>query len=482
MKKRIVSLFLAAVFACALLPMTAFAAPSHPSHSGTDCLICAVADKINALPKRSEITLDNAASVQNQIHAIDRIKTDLTDEQYEELLTLVDQGSNGSGGGLGIPVRYTDAIAAVNALTDGGEFLISKDFLAADGAAVDITDAEVQLRITNLSSNAVTTLTMATLDASANFYSENADGSGWTYRYVLPAGTYRVEELGDNGATVNGQPFVTGRRLFTVDGKQSENSATVTVKAGEKTVATLNNAMQFYHVKAVFEGVNVGGSKLELKGLYGLAGTPPHTYTDGDDPITVQGGNYEMIVTAPEGYMSRVTNLEFNPNGTDSALIGDGAEQGVSAHYITEDGETGTYVITITLEPIAPATPLKIVEQPTDQLAMVGGEAIFFVKATGENLSYQWEVNNGNGWMPILNGMTSTLRLGGMPIEADGQQFRCVITDAHGTSVTSDAAMLHVKDNAPIPETGDGMELFLLAGLAAIAFCGIVGTRKREQN
>ena len=61
MKKRIVSLFLAAVFACALLPMTAFAAPSHPSHSGADCLVCAVADKINALPQRSEITLDNAA-------------------------------------------------------------------------------------------------------------------------------------------------------------------------------------------------------------------------------------------------------------------------------------------------------------------------------------------------------------------------------------------------------------------------------------
>ena len=381
-----------------------------------------------------------------------------------------------------MPVRYMEAIEALNSLTGGGSLYIQKKFVAGSGDIIDVTDAEVQLKITNLADNAAETLTLATLDASANFYSENADGSGWTYRYLLPAGTYRIEELSDSGAVINGSPFVTGQRLFTVNGQQSENSATVTLENGLQSNVSLYNVREFFDVKVVFEGVNAGGSKLELTPIDESIADQSFTYTDGDDPINVPAGQYKLTVTAPEGYCTKVTDFTFeaynwNDEGKDEA-------QGIAWAFISEDGETGTFVITVTLEAAVVPAELAIVEQPTDQLVMVNGEAVFSVKATGDELSYQWEVNKGNGWMAIQDGRAASLRIGGIPIEADGQQFRCVITDAHGNTVTSNAATLHVyvEENVPIPETGDGIELFLFAGLAAATLLGMVGTRKREQN
>lgn len=95
MKTRCFTLFLTALLALSLLPMTAFAASTHASCTGNSCLVCEVADRINALPKADKITAENAAEVMERLHAIDRIKFDLSDDQYEELLTLVDQGDNG---------------------------------------------------------------------------------------------------------------------------------------------------------------------------------------------------------------------------------------------------------------------------------------------------------------------------------------------------------------------------------------------------
>ena len=84
---------LALTFLC--LPMTANAAQHVCTQ--TPCPVCQVADLINGLPEKSQITIQNAASIIDQIHAIDRLKVELTDEQYDELLTKVAQGVSLSG-------------------------------------------------------------------------------------------------------------------------------------------------------------------------------------------------------------------------------------------------------------------------------------------------------------------------------------------------------------------------------------------------
>ncbi|MDY2627962.1 MAG: hypothetical protein SOW08_06545 [Lachnospiraceae bacterium] len=90
---------------------------------------------------------------------------------------------------------------------------------------------------------------------------------------------------------------------------------------------------------------------------------------------------------------------------------------------------------------------ITITDQPKDYTGAVGETAVFTVTAAGTELSYQWQYQNAGTSVWKASGQsgnkTNTLKV---PItEArDGQKYRCVITDGSGSSVTSDAAILHV--------------------------------------
>lgn len=323
MKKRLLALVLTLAMVFGLMSTAVLAddgADATHICGGSDCLVCNVADKINALPASDSITLDNAAAVTDQIHAIDRIKVDLTDSQYEELLTLVDQGDNGSGGGLGVPVRYMEAVEAIRNLTGGGSLYIGKSFISADGSTVDVSGATVQLRVTNVDSNASQTLTMSTmpgqmntLSADADYYSESA--SGWTYKYILPAGTYRIEEISDSGAVVNGQAFVTTSTSYSVNGTESTDGATVTIAAGNSyTLDMVNGAGSTdLTVKFVDKDENpVEGAELTLE-------SDENTYAFNDEygytasVKNLMNDSYLLtITTVPEGYKVSETNFDLN--------------------------------------------------------------------------------------------------------------------------------------------------------------------------
>ena len=87
-----------------------------------------------------------------------------------------------------------------------------------------------------------------------------------------------------------------------------------------------------------------------------------------------------------------------------------------------------------------------VTAQPADVLLPIGETAAFTVSVTGPGLKYRWQYNNGNGW--ANSGMTgyNTATLS-VPVTAarNGQLYRCVITDANGETVTTDAATLVVK-------------------------------------
>ena len=100
----------------------------------------------------------------------------------------------------------------------------------------------------------------------------------------------------------------------------------------------------------------------------------------------------------------------------------------------------------------AGAGSIVISQQPADAYVEQDATAEFTVVATGEDLTYQWQVKIGTrDWQNTgLNGaQTATLSftaVGGY----FGRQYRCVITDKNGGSVTSDAAKL-IKGAAPAP-------------------------------
>lgn len=199
---------LSLVMCLSLLPMSVFAATGEDDGHicdvpGSYCLVCDVAKKINALPTASEITVDNAAAVTEQIHTIDRIKGNLTDREYNELLTLIEHGDDGSGYGLDVPTRYMQAVTKIRSLTGGGSLYITKAFRSEAGSVVNTQNAVVQLRITGVDDTTYSQdVTLFTLPVQTNilnlgpitgsaefmsttlFYSANADANGWTYDIV----------------------------------------------------------------------------------------------------------------------------------------------------------------------------------------------------------------------------------------------------------------------------------------------------------
>lgn len=89
---------------------------------------------------------------------------------------------------------------------------------------------------------------------------------------------------------------------------------------------------------------------------------------------------------------------------------------------------------------------VKITKQPTSVTQAAGTTAKFTVTASGTNLTYQWQYNDGSGWKDssFSGNKTSTLNVT-VETKRNGYKYRCVIKSSNGTSVTSNAATLTVK-------------------------------------
>ena len=96
---------------------------------------------------------------------------------------------------------------------------------------------------------------------------------------------------------------------------------------------------------------------------------------------------------------------------------------------------------------------LKITEQPEDQTVAPAEKVSITVKAEGEGLTYQWQtkLNETANWGNTgLNGnKTDTLSFNA-PSAYNGRQYRCIVTDAYGNTVTSDPMTLTVKKSITV--------------------------------
>lgn len=90
----------------------------------------------------------------------------------------------------------------------------------------------------------------------------------------------------------------------------------------------------------------------------------------------------------------------------------------------------------------------KIVEQPISCEQVKGKRVSFTVSATGNDLSYQWQylrVDDTNWYNSGLSSAKSSTLTFTMSAGYDGMQFRCVVTDKNGISVTSNAALASLR-------------------------------------
>ena len=125
-------------------------------------------------------------------------------------------------------------------------------------------------------------------------------------------------------------------------------------------------------------------------------------------------------------------------------------------------------------------TVLEILHQPEDQHVTAGQQAQFTVTASGDELAYQWYIDRGDGlgWCK-LNGATAAVHTTtAADPSSNGYLYRCVITDAYGTQLTSDTAELHVA--LDLPDTGDAASPMLWLALCLISAAGIALLRRKH--
>ena len=141
-----------------------------------------------------------------------------------------------------------------------------------------------------------------------------------------------------------------------------------------------------------------------------------------------------MAITAPEGAVLGELDLTAEDEGPVMTVL----------------NPDGTMADTFTIS--ASNAPIVITQQPEDCEGSLGGSAVFTVTAEGEGLTYQWYYYNvGDGeWKKSSSSGSNTATVS--PVfygYRDGQQYRCVITDVHGNTATSEAAAMILKADKP---------------------------------
>ena len=195
----------------------------------------------------------------------------------------------------------------------------------------------------------------------------------------------------------------------------TSDPATLTIVTAPKITQHPQNATVSGGENAQFKVVAEGGG-LSYQWQYRTAGTS--TWKDSalpgaqTDTITVTG----MAHRNGQQYRCVVTN---------------------AAGTATSDAATLTVNI-----------PLKITSQPKNTTVALDAVASFTVKANGVGLKYQWQYKTAgtslwkNSALPGAN--TNTVRIVGEK-HRNGQEYRCIITDVNGATVTSNPAKLTVS-------------------------------------
>ncbi len=96
----------------------------------------------------------------------------------------------------------------------------------------------------------------------------------------------------------------------------------------------------------------------------------------------------------------------------------------------------------------------KITAQPKNYTGAVGDTVTMSVTATGAGLTYQWYIskNSGSTWASLGTSYRKASFTFELTEARNGYAYRCKVTDANGTSVTSNAATVRVM-SAPVIKT-----------------------------
>lgn len=99
-----------------------------------------------------------------------------------------------------------------------------------------------------------------------------------------------------------------------------------------------------------------------------------------------------------------------------------------------------------------------ITSQPIDQLLAPGANAVFTFTETLTAPTYQWQLNDGTGFVDLTDGgqysgvTTTTLTVSSVTLANNTDNFRCIVTESSNCVDTTDFATLEVQDDSSIDE------------------------------
>ncbi len=119
-------------------------------------------------------------------------------------------------------------------------------------------------------------------------------------------------------------------------------------------------------------------------------------------------------------------------------------------------GGSGEHFVMDNVSVLFPPSPPVITTQPVGQVVAVGGAATFNVTASGSSpMSYFWSRNG----VPIAGANVSSYTTNNVQLSDSGSQFSCLVSNAYGTTFSSNAVLTVVTSLPPSLVMNGGFEL-----------------------
>ena len=159
----------------------------------------------------------------------------------------------------------------------------------------------------------------------------------------------------------------------------------------------------------------------------------------------VEGADQTFSIKAKDGY--EIASLKV-----------DGKTVNTAASY-TFKNVTAAHTIEVTFK--QKATPVQptvkkpgISKQPQNVSVKAGEQATFTVKATGTDLTYQWQINrnNGKGFVDITGADKASYTTGVADMLCNGYKYQCVISNSAGSVTTNAATLIVTESTTPSPD------------------------------
>lgn len=182
--------------------------------------------------------------------------------------------------------------------------------------------------------------------------------------------------------------------------------------------------------------------------------------------------DYSYTLDIPASYLLKDAENGF----VTFTLLDNESENAVSAEFSNYDNQRTVW--------LGELTPLRIVQHPVPVETMEQTNAAFTVAAADGKApyAYQWQRQNANGdWENVADATEAQLTLTAVGAADNGAQYRCIVGDSYGNTVTSNPAMLTVIALPPL--TGDNAQPLLWAVMALTALLAAAWfVAKRRRN